>query len=176
MVLSVKKITAASLLAGIAIILSYLEMISGINALMPVPGIKLGIANIAVVLVAYYISASIGAAVSLVRVLVNTLLFGTPTTFVFSLFGAALSYLFIAFSKFVLKNKVSLVGVCIGSSAMHITGQLIAATFMLGDASVIRLLPLYLVISALSGVLTGIISEILSVPFKGIVKGEKADV
>lgn len=174
--LSVKKITVASLLAAFAVVLSYLEMISGINALMPVAGIKLGIANIAVVLVSYYISLSLGAVVSFIRACVNALLFGTPTTLVFSLFGAVLAFLFIAFSKQILKANVSLVGVCIGSSAMHVTGQLIAATFMLGDLSVIRLLPIYLVISSVSGILTGVISEIIAVPMKRIMKGEKSDV
>lgn len=175
-VLSVKKITVASLLAAFAVILSYVESVSGINAIMPVAGIKLGIANIAVVLVSYHISLNLGIAVSLIRVFVNALLFGTPTTLVFSLFGAVLSFLFIAFSKKVLKNKVSLVGVCIGSSAMHITGQLIAASFMIGDLSVIRLLPAYLVISSVSGIFTGIISEVISSPLKRIMKGEKSDV
>ena len=153
-----KKIALCAALSALAVVLSYLEAVSGINALMPVTGTKLGLANAAVTVTAYSVSLYAGAVVSFIRVLVMSMLFGSPTTFVFSPLGAIFAYTFIALTKLVPETKISLIGVSVGASAMHMLGQLIAACVMLADSSVIRLLPLYLALSVVPGVLTGALS------------------
>ncbi|MBQ7820784.1 MAG: Gx transporter family protein [Clostridia bacterium] len=154
-----KAISLSAALAALAIVLSYLEAVSGINSLMPVPGTKLGLANIAVTVTAYTVSLRAGAAVSFLRVCVMSLLFGSPTTFLFSLCGALLAYAFTVFAKLAIGGRISLIGVSVGAAAMHMTGQLIAACIMLTDISVLRLLPLYLVTAVITGIFTGALSE-----------------
>ena len=154
-----KRLALAGALAALATVLSYLEAISGINSLM-LPGTKIGLGNIAVILTAYTVSLTAASVVSVVRVAVMSLLFGSSTTFMFSLFGALASYISIAFSKLVLQKRVSLIGVSVLSSASHMVGQLAAAALTLSDTSVFRLLPLYLVTAVVTGTLTGIVSQL----------------
>ncbi|MBQ4136547.1 MAG: Gx transporter family protein [Clostridia bacterium] len=163
-----KRLALCSIIAALAIVLSYLEAISGINALMPVIGTKLGLGNIAVVVAAFAVSLPCGLVISLIRVGVMAMLFGTPTSFVFSLFGAMLAYAFIAFSKLVIKDKISLIGVSVGASAMHMTGQLIAASLMLGSADIFNLLGVYLLMSVASGIVTGAIAQLCTSKLKKI--------
>lgn len=155
-------ITKTAALAALAVVLSYVEAISGIDALMPVPGIKLGFANIAVTVAAYNVSLKSGFGVSLIRVCVIALLFGSPVTFLYSLGGAICAYAFVVISKLVFKDSVSLTGVSIGSSALHMTGQLVVACLILSDDAILNMLPIYLIVSVIPGLVTGVISTMVS--------------
>ncbi len=157
----VKSVAYTGSLASLAIVLSYLEAISRIDRLLPVYGIKLGLSNAAVMIAALTVSLWSGAAVALVKVLVTSLLFGTPTAFAFSLSGALLSYLFIAFAVKHPKAGFSPFGISIGASALHISGQLLAASIILNNTDLLFMLPTYLLLSVLSGAIIGILTQLV---------------
>ena len=146
---------------ALAVILSYVEVLSGIDNLLPVPGTKIGIANIAVTVLAYLLPIYYALVVSLLRVFITAVLFGSVTSLFFSFAGACFSFAFIAVSKKLLRRYVSLVGASVGASALHMCGQLTAAALLLESHEVSRLLPPYLVIAVLTGILTGFVSQIL---------------
>lgn len=90
MKINTKKLALIGVLAAVAMILSYIE------ALLPpiysaVPGIKLGLANIAVIFALYSIDGKSAALISVIRVALSALLFGTVTSFIYSACGAILS-------------------------------------------------------------------------------------
>lgn len=156
-----KRLALCASLASLALVLAYLEAISGIDDIMPLPGTKLGLANVAVIAAAYTVSLGASAAVSFVRVLAAALLFGTPISFFYSFCGAICAYAFLTAARLALDRALSPIGISVGSAAAHMVGQLTAASIMLGDASVMRMLPIYLVYSVLSGVVTGCLSQLL---------------
>ena len=86
-----KKIATSALMIALAMILSFVE--SQIPSFFPIPGIKLGLANIAVIFALYRLSIKDAIVVSLIRVVVVSTLFGTSLTLAYSLSGAVLSLL-----------------------------------------------------------------------------------
>ena len=81
-----KRLAFLGVFLALAMIFSYLEHLLPIP--MPIPGFKLGLCNVIVLFVAYRMGLFDGAVLSLARVLLSALLFGNPTGFFFSLFGA----------------------------------------------------------------------------------------
>ena len=149
---------AIALICGAALILSYLE--SFIPMPRAVPGVKLGLANIAVILCGYLVSLPDAWAVSALRIVISSLLFGSVTSLWFSLTGgmfalAALTLLL----KTPARDKVSPIGVSVACAASHNTGQIAAACAVFGNAGIFRYLPALLLFSAVFGLVTGIAAD-----------------
>ena len=113
---STQKIAFLGLCASVALILAYLE------SLLPplfsaIPGIKLGLPNIAIIFVLYRYGVRRAAIVSFIRIAVVTMLFGNPMTFAYSLAGAALSLLVMALLR--RADFLSTVGVSVDGGALH---------------------------------------------------------
>ena len=145
---NVKKIAFIGVIAALAIILSYVEILIP-PIYSAVPGIKVGLPNIAILLILYRYGVKSAAAVSFIRLVITSLLFGT-STFFYSLAGAALSLTVMALLK--KWDKFSAVGVSIAGGVMHNLGQIIVAIFMLGTAEI----GYYMFVLAISGTLAGI--------------------
>ena len=144
----VKKLTFIGVVTAIAIILSYVEI------LLPpiysaVPGIKVGLPNIAIILVLYRYGVKNAAAVSFVRLVITSLLFGA-SMFFYSLAGATLSLTFMALLK--KSNLFSTVGVSIAGGVMHNLGQILVAICLLETVEI----GYYMFVLAISGTLAGI--------------------
>ena len=107
---------------------------------------------------------------SLARVILTALLFGSPTGFLFSLFGATLAFGSIVFSKKLLKEKVTFLGVSALSASAFNLGQILAAALLYGTFSVFGYLPLLLVASALFGSVTGVLLNLLYRRFSRFLK------
>ena len=154
---STKKITTLALTVSLALILSFIE--SRIPAFVSIPGIKVGLANIAVIFALYKFGAKEAIIVSLIRVLLVSTLFGSPVSFIYSVTGAVLSIL----TMIILKNTTPLteitVSVCGG--VMHNIGQICAAAFMLSTNVVIYYLPFLLLSGTLAGIAVGTVSGII---------------
>lgn len=147
--MSTKKLTILSLLLGMALILSYIESLIPYNFV--IPGIKIGLCNIAIIFTLYKLGIKEAFIVSLLRVLIMGILFNNGITFIYSLIGAILSL----FSMYIIKrfNLLDEYGVCITGAIFHNIGQLLAAYVLLNTSTVIYYLPYLL----LSGVITGFI-------------------
>ncbi len=150
-----KMLTALAVTVAAAMLLSFIE--SRLPSFIPVPGVKLGLANVAVIFAMYKLGEARAVGVSLVRVALSALLFGTAASFIYSLSGAALSLLLMVLSRRVF--KLHTVGVSIVGGVAHNLGQIAAAAFVLGTASIIYYLPVLILSGTLAGIAIGFISN-----------------
>ena len=157
MKLDTKKITTLSLLISVAMILSYIESL--VPAFVAVPGVKLGLSNIATVFALYTLGFPAAIAVSLVRVCLSSLLFGNIPSLIFSLSGAALALLsMVPLSRM---NIFSTVGVSVVGAVCHNVGQVIAAAIVMKTLGVTYYIIPLLLSGTIAGVVIGIVSGIL---------------
>ena len=150
------KVALDASLLGAALLISYVE--SFIPAI-PVPGVKLGLANMCVLLCAYLVSLPDAAMVSLCRIVVSSLLFGGVPSLWFSLLGGAMSFLALTVCKLCFSKYLSAVGISVICAAFHNFGQILAAAVMLGSSAVFGYLPLLLISAAICGTITGFVSQ-----------------
>lgn len=157
---TVRRVSCDAMLLCTAVILSYVESFVPLIFFIPVPGIKLGLANVAV-MVAAYDAAGVGtkmydaAVISLCRICLMALLFGSATSFWFSLAGGAFSFVLLIFCRGVLRGSVSPVGVGVACAAGHNAGQIAAAAAIFGDAEMFYFMPWLLLVSIFTGAATG---------------------
>ena len=163
-----KSINLANFLA-LATVLNILESFIPIFSNF-VPGIKLGLTNIIIILVLYSYSFKDALIVSILRVfLVGILRTGLfSISFFFSLGGAILSICMM----FVVKKftKLSIVGVSIVGSFFHSIGQIIVAIIMLRNINMIYYLPWILLFSVPTGCLIGVVSKEIYSHLKNLLK------
>ncbi len=152
-----KKIAHLGLFTALAMILSFVE--SQIPALVAIPGIKVGLPNIAIVFLLYRIGTKEAIAVSFVRVFLVSLLFGNLQVLTFSLAGAALSMLGMILLK--KTNWFSVITVSIVGGILHNVGQILAACLWTQTAEVALYLPVLLISGMLTGGLIGLAAGIL---------------
>ena len=144
----VKRITFIGVITAVAIILSYVEL------LLPpiyaaVPGVKVGLPNIVIILVLYRYGTKSAATVSFIRLVITSMLFGA-STFFYSLAGAMLSLCVMALLE--KSNKFSTIGVSIAGGVMHNLGQILVAILMLGTLEI----GYYMFVLTVSGTLAGV--------------------
>lgn len=154
---STKKITTLALTVSLALILSFIE--SRIPAFVAIPGIKVGLANIAVIFTLYKLGIKEAICVSLLRVFLVSVLFGSPVSLIYSISGAVLSL-----SVMILLRKLtplSEVTISVSGGIMHNVGQIIAASFMLSTNVVTYYLPFLILSGTIAGVAVGTVSALL---------------
>lgn len=149
-----KKTAYLGLLCAAAIILGYVESLFPV--FVGVPGMKIGLPNLAVVMVLYLYSWKEAIAVSFVRILVIGFLFGNAFSIAFSLAGGMLSLLCMeAVRRFL---KLSCTGVSMIGGVTHNLGQILVAMVVVENVRV----GYYFSILAITGLVTGILIGILA--------------
>ncbi|MCR5153553.1 MAG: Gx transporter family protein [Lachnospiraceae bacterium] len=149
-----KRIAFLGLFTALAFVFSYIEFLIPIN--LGVPGVKLGLANLAVIVALYLIGPVDAFALSMVRILLVSLTFGNFSAFMYSLAGGILSFLVMFFAK---KLKFfSETGVSVLGGVFHNVGQIIVAMIIVETESLLYYLP----VLALSGVVSGVIIGLLA--------------
>ncbi len=146
------------LLVALAFIFSYIESLFPIY--LGAPGVKLGLANLVSVIGLYTIGLAGTAAVSLARIILAGLTFGSGFSVIYSLAGGILSLAVMAFCK--KKGWFSPVGVSILGGAAHNIGQLAVAAFAVESASVFAYFPVLLIAGTAAGACIGILGGILT--------------
>ena len=139
-----------------AVLLGYVESL--FPPFVPVPGIKLGLANSVVMIVLYSYSAKDAWTVSVLKVILCSMLFGTVTSFIYSLCGAGLSLAVMVLAKRM--QIFSVPGVSGIGGIFHNVGQLVCAYFFVGKG-VIFYIPVLCVSGAVCGALTGIAVQLI---------------
>ena len=152
-----KKLTQLALTVSFALILSFVE--SRIPAFVAIPGVKVGLANIAVIFTLYKFGFREAIAVSLVRVLLVSMLFGSPVSLIYSISGAVLSFA----TMLLLKQLTPLkeVAVSVSGGVMHNVGQIAAASFMLSTNVVTYYLPFLILSGTIAGIVVGVVAALL---------------
>ena len=137
-----------------------------------IPGVKLGLANIVILIILYEIGIVEAIIVDLLRVLMVGLLRGTIVSmgFLMSLTGAVLS-LGIMILLYLVVKKFSIVGVSVVGSIFHVTGQILIAMAFLGTPYIVFYLPIIAVSAIITGVLVGIVAQL--VIRTGVIKKQK---
>lgn len=158
---SAKRVAYGGLLTAAALMFSYAESFIPLDAFTGIPGFKLGLANICVMLAVYYLGTVDGLIIALAKCVLTALLFGTPTSFLFSLGGAVTSFCFLVISKYLIKDKISFIGVSVGCAALHNVGQVTVCALVFGDASVLWYLEWLLPLSIVTGTVTGVAALVL---------------
>lgn len=151
----VKKAAYLGLLGALAIILGYVETLFPL--FVWAPGVKLGLANLAVVFVLEIYSWREAAVVSFVRILVIGFLFGSLFGIAYSLAGAALSLLVMTLCRRI--PGFSVIGVSVAGGVSHNLGQLLVAMAIVENFSLMYYLPVLLVSGTVTGFLIGAVSR-----------------
>ncbi len=160
-----KRVATLAILVALALAVSVAEGWIPL-AFIPVPGVKLGLANIVTLFALYFLNFRDAFVVLLLRCVLASLFGSGITALAFSLTGGVFALLTM---YFLLKSdKFSLAGVSIAGAAMHGMGQIIASFFMLSTFSVIFYLPFLLITAIFTGALTGTISHLLFAQIKKI--------
>ena len=152
-----KRLATLSILVSLAMILSYVESL--IPPLVAVPGVKLGLSNIATVFALYTLGVPSAVAVSIVRVALSALLFGNFVSLLYSISGAVLA---LAFMVLLRRIKIfSSVGVSVAGGVAHNAGQIIAACLVMENAAISLYFPPLIISGTLAGVAIGAAAGIL---------------
>ena len=151
-----KRLVLLAMLTAVAMILSYVE------SLLPsvgIPGVKMGLANIAVIFSLFRFGWKEAAALSLVRVVLVSLLFGSVGAMLYSLAGAVLSLAVMALLRRI--DRFSTVGISVAGGVAHNAGQILMAMLILQTKQLLGYLPVLAVSGIAGGVLTGLAAALL---------------
>ncbi len=149
------KIAYLSIFSALAIIFGYVETLFPI--FIGIPGIKLGLANLAVLFILHRYTWKDAAFVSVIRIVVIGFLFGNMFSILYSLAGAALSILVMTLIR--RNTQFSTIGVSVAGGVFHNVGQLIVAMLIVENTSLIYYAPALLVSGVVTGSLIGILTQ-----------------
>lgn len=150
-----KKIPYLGLFLALAIVCSYVE------ALIPfsigIPGVKLGLSNIVVVLLLYCIGTKEALCISIFRIVLVGFMFGNAFSIIYSFAGGILSfcimYLLIRFTK------LKCISVSVAGGIFHNIGQILIAAFVVNNTNIFWYLPMLIIAGVVTGFLIGVVSS-----------------
>jgi len=149
------KVAYFGVFAALALIFSYVETLIPIQ--FGIPGVKLGLANLIIVIALYRMKLSEAYLLSIVRVLLAGFIFGNYFSIIYSLAGGILSLTVMALLR--KKGGFSVIGVSIAGGVFHNIGQLIVASVIVETFSVMYYVPVLLIAGLVTGLLIGIASD-----------------
>lgn len=152
-----RRFAFLGLCVALSMILSYIESL--IPPLVAVPGVKVGLPNLIVTFMLYRFGFKETAAVSLIRVVLVSILFGSVVSMIYSLVGAALSLAgMILLQK---SEKFSIVTVSVVGGVLHNIGQIITAVLIMETAQLIYYLPVLLISGSIAGMVIGLTASLI---------------
>ena len=157
--MKVQKMALLAVLTAGAIVLGILEsFIPSIG----IPGVKLGLANILILITLYELGILDALLVDLLRVFMVGLLRGTILSmgFLMSLTGAILS-LGIMIVFYILIKKFSIIGVSVIGALFHVFGQILVAMLFLGTPYIVLYLPIISVSAIITGIFVGVVARLI---------------
>lgn len=152
-----RKLTTLAMIVSLALILSFIE--SRIPAFVAIPGVKVGLANIAVIFTLYKLGTKEAILISALRIFLVSILFGNPVSLIYSLAGGALSFV----AMFLLKKYTTLseTTISVVGGVMHNVGQIATASVMLSTNVVVYYLPFLILSGTIAGIAVGIAAALL---------------
>ena len=153
-----KKLTRMALLTAIALTIFMVE--AQIPALVPIPGIKLGLSNIVTVFAVFLLGGKEAAAILFVRIFLGAVFSGQFSTVFYSAAGGFLALLTALLLRYVLTGKQIWVAGCLGAIA-HSIGQMLVAVLLTGTPGLLIYLPVMILCSVVTGLFTGLCAQIL---------------
>ena len=156
---NVRRLTRCAVLTALALAISVCEGLVPLTILIPLPGLRLGLANLVTIFALCRLSGREALGILVSRCLLGAIVGGNLTALAFSLTGGALAFLTMWLLLHV--PGLSLFGVCIAGAAAHNTGQILAAMAVLASPAIAVYLAPLLLASLLTGAVTGAASILL---------------
>ena len=156
--MKVKKMTLLALLSAIALTIFMVE--AQIPALVPIPGVKLGLANIVTVFTVFALGAKEGVIVLFIRIFLGAVFAGNFSTILYSAAGGACAIGVTILLRKILTKKQLWVAGCLGAIA-HSSGQMAMAVLLTGTPSLAVYLPVMIAVSIVTGAFTGLCAQFL---------------
>lgn len=150
-----KKVAVCGVLVALAMIFSYIEVLIPFN--FGIPGMKLGLANLVIVIGFYFLKPQEVLLISMVRIFMMGYMFGNGMSIIYSLAGGIFSFLIMLLLK--KTGSFSIVGISIAGGVFHNVGQLAAASVVLENTGVFYYFPALLISGVVTGFLIGILSK-----------------
>lgn len=149
------KMVYMSLLVSFALVLSLIERSMPVP--IPVPGAKIGLANLIIIIAIYTLPNYKDAFIILIlKIFLSSLLGGNMSSMLYSACGGLLSFVATISIKELGKNYVSLIGVSVVGSFFHNVGQLLVASLILENMRMFLYLPALSFISIITGIFIGL--------------------
>ncbi len=148
-----KRIVQSAVLVSLALALSYMERFIPLQLLIPLPGVKLGLANVVTLIALYLLGVKSAFAILILRCALGAIFGGGITGLLFSITGGLLSMTVMALCKNA--PLLSVYGVSILGAAAHNVGQILAAIVLLHSIYVGMYLPYLLAVALFTGFATG---------------------
>ena len=158
MALKVKKITQMAMLTAIALTIFMIE--AQIPALVPIPGVKLGLANIVTVFAVFALGPKEAAMILFVRIFLGAVFAGNFSTILYSGAGGLLAILVTIGLRKILTHQQLWVAGAIGA-IFHSIGQMAVAVAVTGTPGILVYLPMMILCSIITGVFTGLCAQLL---------------
>lgn len=152
-----KRLAICSALTALALIFSYVEVLIPFN--FGIPGIKLGLANIVVLIAVYTYGGKWGLFINLARIALSALLFGNAFSVLYALAGGLLSLCVMLLCK--KAGIFSVIGVSMAGGVFHNLGQLGMAAMVMQTSRILFYFPVLLISGMVTGILTGFIATLV---------------
>ena len=153
-----KTVALYGILIALAMVMSFIESLIPIP--FPVPGVKIGLANLVTIAGLYLVGIPGTICVTVLRVVLVGFSFGNPYSMVYGLSGSFLSLFVMAIAK---KCRIfSQVGISILGGVFHNIGQVTFAAFIVQTAGVFVYLPTLLIAGCIAGAVIGILGGIMT--------------
>lgn len=151
-----RNIALFGMMVALAFTFSYLESLIPFN--FGIPGVKLGLANLVVVVALYTMKPGEAFFIAVVRIFLAGLTFGNVYSLAYSLCGGILSFAVMALVR---KTKLSIVGVSMLGGICHNIGQIAVAAIVMETARIAYYLPVLLAAGLATGLLLGIVAKLI---------------
>ena len=152
-----KNLTAATLLTALALVFSYIEFLIPFN--LGIPGVKLGLANIVILIALFCLSTKHAFAVNVTRVLISCLLFSGLYGCMYAMAGALLSLSVMALLK--KTGLFSVTGISVAGAISHNFGQILMAALIVSNLNMFAYFPLLIFSGLVCGLINGFISHLI---------------
>lgn len=149
------KVAYLGVFLALALICSYVESL--IPFYFGIPGVKLGLTNIVVVLMLYCVGAKESLVISVLRILLAGFMFGNMFSILYSLAGGLLSFLVMYLLK--RTGKLGVLPISISGGMFHNVGQLLVAAFVVENYNIFYYMPILLVAGIVTGLLIGVAAQ-----------------
>ena len=149
------RVAFLGMLLGLAFVLAYVESL--IPFFIGIYGVKLGLANLVVIVALYTLGEKEAFIIAVARIILVGFTFGNLFSMIYSLAGGLLSYFVMLLLK--KSNRFSMTGVSVMGGVFHNIGQIIIATFIVSNYSVMYYIPVLMIAGFITGTLIGIVAQ-----------------
>ena len=155
--LRTRRLATSAMFATLALIFTYVEVLIPFS--IGIPGVKLGLANLVIIIALYELGLRYAFSINMLRIILSGLLFSGLFAMFYSMAGGIVSLLIMAALK--KTGKFSMIGVSMAGGVAHNFGQLLVATFLVSNIRMFLYFPVLVFSGIAAGIGIGIIAKVL---------------